>query len=103
MPEEFWGDFDAIRSALGTRFDGIVAKVAATAERLADATDKDIGLQLASLDAEVRPLIFNWRKAGGRLDDRSKTSLFRMIRPTNNELPGYVASYAMNRVVEEMS
>jgi RNA ligase len=103
LPEEFWSDFDGIRSALAARVDGIAAKVAATAERLAGATDKEIGLQLKSLDAEVQPLIFNWRKAGGRLDDRSKTGIFRMIRPTNNELPGYVASYAMNRVVEEMS
>jgi hypothetical protein len=27
--------------------------------------------------------------------------LLRMIRPTGNVLPGYVPSYAMNRVVEE--
>lgn len=103
IPEEFWGDFDSIRSALADRMDGIVAKVAATAERLASATDKDIGLQLKSLDPEVQPLIFSWRKAGGKLDARATTGLHRMIRPTNNELPGYVPSYAMRRVAEEMS
>jgi RNA ligase len=40
IPEEFWTDFDAIRSTLDARVDGITAKVAATAERLAGATDK---------------------------------------------------------------
>ncbi|VIO72315.1 hypothetical protein CI1B_39590 [Bradyrhizobium ivorense] len=103
IPEEFWGDFDAIRSALTGRIDGIVAKVAATAERFASATDKDIGLQLRSLDPDVQPLIFSWRKAGNKLDARATANLHRMIRPTNNELPGYVPSYAMRRVEEEMS
>jgi RNA ligase len=103
MPEEFWGDFDAIRSALNARIDSIKTKVAATAERLGPATDKEIGLQLKSLDTEVRPFIFAWRNAGGKIEGRAHDSLLRMIRPTGNVLPGYVASYAMNRVVEEAS
>jgi RNA ligase len=103
MPEEFWGDFDAIRSMLAARIDGIKAKVAATSERLGAATDKEVGLQLKSLDPEVQPLIFPWRKAGGKADDRANAVLLRMIRPTGNALPGYVPSYAMNRIAEEMS
>ncbi|MEN3350301.1 MAG: ligase [Bradyrhizobium sp.] len=73
------------------------------AERFAAATDKDIGLQLKSLDPEVRPLIFSWRNAGNKLDARATANLHRMIRPTSNALPGYVPSYAMRRVEEEMS
>ena len=103
IPEEFWGDFDAIRSALAARIDGITTKVVATAERLASATDKEIGLQLKSLDPEVQPLIFGWRKAGGKVDDRARNVLLRMIRPTNNALPGYQPSYAINRIAEELS
>ena len=103
IPEEFWTDFDAIRSTLNARMDGIVAKVAAMAEKLASATDKEIGLQLRSLDPEVQPLIFGWRKAGGKVDARAKSNLLRMIRPTNNELPGYAPSYALKRIAEEMS
>jgi RNA ligase len=103
IPEEFWTDFDAIRSSLDARADGIVAKVAATAERFAGASDKEIGLQLRSLDPEVQPLIFSWRKAGGKLDARGKSGLLRMIRPDNNELPGYTPSYALTRIAEEMS
>jgi RNA ligase len=103
MPEEFWGDFDAIRSSLNAQIDRIKAKVAASAERLAAATDKEIGLQLKSLDADVAPFIFAWRKAGGKIEGRANDTLLRMIRPTGNVLPGYVPSYAMNRVVEETS
>jgi RNA ligase len=103
MPEEVWGDFDDIRSLLAARIDGIKAKVAATSEKLGAATDKEVGLQLNSLDPEVRALIFPWRKAGGKLDDRANAGLLRMIRPTGNVLPGYVPSYAMNRIAEEMS
>jgi RNA ligase len=103
MPEEFWGDFDAIRSMLVARIDGIKAKVAATSERLGAATDEEVGLQLKSLDPEVQPLIFPWRKTGGKTDDRANAVLLRMIRPTGNVLPGYVPSYAMNRIAEEMS
>jgi RNA ligase len=103
MPEEFWADFDAIRSALIARIDSITTKVATTAEELATATDKEVGLQLKSLDPDVRRLIFGWRKAGGKVDDRAKNILLRMIRPTNNALPGYVPSYAMSRIAEEMS
>jgi RNA ligase len=101
MPEEIWGDFDAIRSILGARISGIEAKVAATAEELRSATDKEVGLRLRSLDPEVQPLIFHWRKAGGKLEGRARDTLLRMIRPTNNDLPGYTPSYAMGRIVEE--
>ena len=103
LPEEFWVDFDAIRSVLAARIADITAKTAATAGRLAAASDKEVGLQLKSLDPDVQPLIFGWRKAGGKLDERAKNIVLRMIRPTNNELPGYVPSYAVTRIAEEMS
>jgi RNA ligase len=103
MPEEFWTDFDEIRSALNARVNDIVAKVAATGATFASATDKEVGLQLKSLDAEVRSLIFAWRKAGGKIEGPAMGILFRMIRPTNNELPGYAPSYALKRIAEEMS
>ena len=48
LPEEFWADFDAIRSTLTARIDGIVAKIAATAERLAMATDKEVDCRTPS-------------------------------------------------------
>lgn len=87
LPEESWGDFDAIVAALTARVDEIRAKVIATAERFADATDKDVGLQLRTLDPDVQPLIFSYRKGGGKLEDKAMAALYRMIRPTNNSLP----------------
>jgi RNA ligase len=101
LPEEFWADFDAIIAVLTARVDGIKAKVAETAHRLAGATDKEVGLQLRSLDQDVQSLIFPTRKAGGKLEGKAMDSLFRMIRPTGNSLPGYTPSYAMHRIVEE--
>ena len=101
LPEEFWNDFDQINRLLATRVTGIKDKVARTAESLAGASDKDVGLQLRKLDPEVQPLIFLWRKSGGKLEGRSLDALHRLVRPDGNVLPGYVASHAMNRVVDE--
>lgn len=101
LPEEFWSDFDSIIATLTARVDGIKTKVAETAARLAGATDKEVGLQLRSLDPEVQSLIFPFRKAGGKIDGKANDALFRMIRPTGNSLPGYTPSYAMHRIVEE--
>lgn len=101
LPEEFWSDFDGITSAIQTHVDDITVKVAKTAERFATNTDKDIGLQLRTLDPDVQPFIFSWRKSNGKLEGRSREALFRHVRPTGNILAGYTPSYAINRVIEE--
>jgi RNA ligase len=101
LPEEFWGDFDAITNAITAKIDGITEKVAATADLLSGQTDKEVGLQLKSLPTDVQPFIFPWRKSGGKIEGRSREALFRHIRPTGNRLPGYTPSYAMNRVADD--
>jgi RNA ligase len=101
LPEEFWGDFDAITSKLSERIEEITQKVAQVADKYAEKPDKEIGLALATLDPDVRPFIFHWRKSGGQIDGRARDSLFRFIRPTGNRLPGYTPSYAMGRVIDE--
>lgn len=101
LPEEFWGDFDAITSALTLRVADIRRKVEIAGEALADLSDKDVGLRLRSLDPDVQRLIFPWRKAGGKLEGRSLEALYRSIRPTGNALAGYTPSYAINRVADE--
>jgi len=101
LPEEFWKDFDAIIANLTARIDGIKANVAATAARFSNASDKDVGLQLRSLDPDVQPLIFAWRKAGGKIEGKANIALFKMIRPTGNILAGYTPSYAMRQIAEE--
>lgn len=102
LPEEFWDDFDAMRKILNHQVAKIIRATKAEAERLADLSDKDIGLQLKSFPEPVRSFIFPYRKQGGNLlTGRSRDALFRSIRPTGNRLDGYVPSYLLNRVMEE--
>ena len=101
LPEEFWGDFDAITSLLRQGLDEVTARVAAAAAELAHLSDKEVGLRLSTLDPQVRPFIFHWRKAGGQIEGRARETLYRTVRPTGNALPGYAPSYAMGRVMDE--
>lgn len=100
LPEEFWSDFDDIVRLLKERADTIETKVVAAASEFADVPDKELGLRLGSLDEQVRPFIFHFRKVG-TIQGRQREALMRMIRPTGNVLPGYTPSYAMNRVIED--
>lgn len=102
LPEEFWGDFDAITAILKSQVDTIVSAAAAEAQAVAHLSDKEVGLQLGSFPESVRSLIFPYRKNGADLlTDRSRQVVFRTIRPNGNELAGYVPSYAMARVADE--
>jgi RNA ligase len=104
LPEEFWDDFDQIVGLLEAAIVRLTERVARLAEQLHGVSDKDVGLRLQSLDPELRPFIFAWRKQGGNLlTSRSRDVVFRAIRPTGNVLPGYVPSYALGRVLDEAS
>lgn len=102
LPEEFWGDFDRICELIQTQVNSIVSQVEEAAHALADLSDRDVGLRLATLAPQVKPFIFDYRKSGGRLlGGRSREKVFRLIRPTANVLPGYVPSHAINRVADD--
>lgn len=101
LPEEYWTDFDDITRLLAAEREAILREVASTAEAVAHLTDKEVGLALPQLPERVRPFIFNWRKTGGRVEQRSSDVLLRMIRPTGNVLKGYVPSYALSRAMDE--
>lgn len=103
LPEEFWADFDSITSLLRVGVDGIMSQVAATAREVESLTDKEVGLRLGEFAEPVRKLIFPYRKRGAELltDARSRQAAFRMIRPTRNELAGYIPSSAINRFESE--
>jgi RNA ligase len=102
LPEEFWTDFDDIVAILKGGFDDRITKVKEVCEPLAGQTDKEVGLQLASFPAEARPYIFLYRKDGAAFpSDRAAEKIWRDLRPTGNELEGYVPSFAMNRLVED--
>lgn len=101
LPEEFWGDFDAVLDALNRAAAGLVAEVSATVPGPDRATDKEVGLVLDTLPKRVRPLAFLYRKflVGG--GSRFLAAVRQAVRPTGNVLPGYTPSAAMHRVHEE--
>jgi RNA ligase len=100
--EEFWDDFDRIVGMLQGAIAGLTDRVAALANTLAEASDKEVGLRLGAIDSDLRPFIFAYRKKGGNLlEGSSRQALFRADRPTGNVLPGYVPSYALGRVLDE--
>jgi len=102
LPEEFWGDFDTIRQILGAHIQGVVSRTAKVAETFSGASDKEVGLSLATIPEDVRSFVFPYRKQNGELlFGRSRTALFRHIRPTGNRLDGYTPSCLLNRVFDE--
>lgn len=101
LPEEFWPDFDSITGLLNYRVITLAARLDAVAAQVANLTDKEVGLQLEKQPEDIRPLLFAWRKSGGRLTGKQKEAFFRTIRPTGNLLAGYVPSYALRRAAEE--
>lgn len=102
LPEEFWADFDSIVTLLRQRLANLTAHIAEAATSVAHLTDKELGLELPTQPADVRPFLFAWRKSGGQLAGKQREALFRAIRPAGNELVGYVPSYAMRRAVEDL-
>lgn len=101
LPEEFWADFDQIRKLLSDRIHRLVDKTIMKCAELVGMSDKDVGLQLDTIDADIRSFVFPLRKNGDLLTGRSREALFRSIRPTGNHLDGYAASSSMARVFEE--
>jgi len=102
IPEEFWGDFDAIVAIIGRQIEATVALVGEAARAVAHLSDKELGLTHATLDERVRPYLFDYRKSGGKLGPRSMATLFRNVRPTGNALTGYTPSFAVNRVHDDI-
>lgn len=94
IPEEFWSDFDAIHRLLQRQIDAIVADVEAANAQWASTSDRDLGLAREQLAERVRPFVFTRRKRGSdwHRDPASRRTLFRMIRPVGNALPGYTPS-----------
>lgn len=102
LPEEFWEDFDSITALLQAQYESWRARIAEAAAKVAALSDKELGLALAGLDPATRPYLFAFRKSGGTIDERTRQKLLREIRPTGNELAGYIPSYAMGRMMEEL-
>ncbi len=101
LPEEFWGDFDDITRCLTAEMVALTARIASCAATVAHLSDKELGLILKTLPVDVRGYLFAWRKAGGRVEGRTRAVLLRDVRPAGNVLPGYVPSYAMGHVLDD--
>lgn len=101
IPEEFWTDFDEIERLIGEKIDARITKVMEHKFRMADWSDKEVGLELRNLPKDVQGLIFLARNSDTSLldDPRAKRALFRDARPTLNKLEGYQPSYALARSI----
>jgi RNA ligase len=96
VPEEYWTDFDNIRTLLTAAIAELVDATETEARRFTGQSDKEVGLclQRGEIPELVRPYIFACRKLGERWahEPRSRGSLLRAIRPTGNQLAGYAPS-----------
>lgn len=106
LPEEFWPDFDSMFSILDRQARKILADTKDELEKIScgqKLTDKEVGLKLDQVPQRLRGFIFPYRKHGANalLDVRTRTALYRAIRPTGNRLDGYTPSGAVVRVFEE--
>jgi RNA ligase len=102
MPEEVWGDFDQIHAVLRRQFDELVAKVEGGRATVADLTDKELGLRLSTLPDDVRPFIFASRKRPDWTEEaRTRDAMYRLIRPSGNDLPGYVPTRLLCAILDD--
>lgn len=103
IPEEFWGDFDAIREALTARFVEVVDAVEHEAGRWEGRSNKDIGLALSTIEEPARSLLFAYRKGGDAWlsNARDRMNVCKRFRPDGNVLAGYVQGAALSRVTED--
>ena len=102
LPEEFLSDFDQMRDIIQAQFDDIIRHTSAESAKWSAATDKEVGLALENISEPARSFLFSFRR--GRMDDtRTVASIYRRIRPSGNEISGYVPSYALARASEELS
>ena len=104
LPEEFWRDFDTIRLLLIQQYEAVVAAVHAEVAKWQDKTDKELGLRLGEVSAQARPFVFLARRkgAGWQHDPKAHDALWRELRPTGNELAGYVPSTTLRAVQDDV-
>jgi RNA ligase len=94
IPEEFWTDFDVIVRLLREQVATYEKRIERLAGLMATFTDKQLAL---ALPTDVRGFVFAWRRSGA-LTGKSLSSIWRSVRPTGNQLPGYTASHEMSSI-----
>jgi len=113
LPEEHRKDFDQIRELLQDTFDNYILEIKALLGETRNWTDKEVGLNLKSLDGHskvAKSFLFAARKKNFleevhmAIDNvkHARRALFEKFRPTGNVLEGFVPSSAMNRFDESL-
>ena len=111
LPEEFHKDFDSIRTILECGFYGLLEELKKGVEAHNCYSDKELGQMMndARHDHQfspvVRQFIFASRKSEFLkkvlTEGRERSKMFKLIRPTANDLDGYFPSSVMNRFENE--
>lgn len=99
LPEEFWEDFDSIIYCINHEYNNLANQIVEITDPLKDLSNKEVGLLLHTLPANLRGFIFAYRKEGQFTTGMLRTKIFRTIRPTGNILKGYTPSNSMNRIM----
>lgn len=103
IPEEFYGDFDTIRTMFQSKFDALGNAVATEAAKWEGKPDKELGLALDTIDESIRRLVFPFRKKGAAwaTDPVTRKLLFKQFRPDGNLLDGYKPGGSLARIAED--
>ena len=102
IPEEFLDDYDRIIELIEKSVNVILVKVEHEYQRTKGLTDKELGLTLDTLDPDIQKLIFPRRKLGFILETKTRETVYRMVRPSANILPGYTPTSSMARIQEDL-
>ena len=105
LPEEFWADFDSIVDAIWIQASMLISTVATAEKELKHLGNKELVLsgELNKWADYVRKLIFTYRKNRDTflVDNKARTCIFGLIRPTGNVLVNYTPSFGIQRVLED--
>ncbi|WP_169053567.1 RNA ligase [Alteraurantiacibacter aquimixticola] len=100
IPEELWGDFDALVGATQSLLDSRLAEVADAAARYERLSNKEIGLMRDEIPPRIFSYLFAYRQNPDLLSDgKAREKLMREIRPTGNVLEGYEPSSALTHII----
>lgn len=103
IPEEFWGDFDAIAGAIEKRLSDTIAAIDRECERLADKSNREIAAAIDTIPEPARRFVLTRRKRGALMmtDKITRRAVFQTFRPTGNVLEGYTPSESIKRMDDE--
>lgn len=102
LPEEFWQDFDKMRSLLKRHYEAKKDHLCFEYGQTCKMSNKELGLAINSgkFNSEVTKFLFSVRK-GDFYSQRIQEKFWNLVRPDGNVLPGYSKSDTLSRVEEE--